>query len=226
MELKDDYFPETPFSRERLLAKAEEIAEFLTGKGDVEKVGIAGSLARGRENPTDIDIVLFVNEGCAMSYYLGQVIEAFGNNYEEDYTSPDPEKKEHAIQKIGLENKQLVRLLLTLFNEEAEGDSSLPPSYPIDWIIVSSNPSDPFINLSTIMNFDPDFLRQLSKDVLTYNPKTKKFEKEPYLDDHQREVLRNATTKRLKNLINDEKYAKLVKKSPSHQKRVQRARGN
>ena len=224
MESEDGYPAETPYTKETLLAKAEEVAEFLTGKGYIEKVGIAGSLARGKDNPTDIDIVLFVDDSCALELQREQIDKALDMYDYSDENHVIANEFESEITKIGLEREEIGKLLLMLFNEEAELDQSQAVFYPIDWIIVPLSPSDKFIEISTILNFDPNFLGELSKDVLTYNPKTGKFEKEPYLNDHQEKILHDATTRVLKILIRDDEYMKAVKNSPGHQKRVQRVK--
>lgn len=189
--------------REIFMGKAREIAEFLTGRGSVEKVGIAGSLARGKEFPSDIDLVIFVNQEAAMNDLtkrLNEVAEILKEPLEiqAETTRKDTVKEEsvHSYNCLGLNRMDELNLILMFYDHGGR-------RMPIDLFVISSDPNKTYIDIQGWMNVDPRFLLNIEKDILIFNPNTKSFEKQGVFSDEQKGMMENASYERLKEVVED-----------------------
>lgn len=182
--------------RENYLNVAGHVAEYLSGKGCVEKVGITGSLAEYKEDPYDIDLLVIVPNECALKYR--EMLETHAEGV-----------RQRALEYLGLSQDEIY-LFISKFG-----------SFPLDILILSNNPDDELIKLS-VTGLDSYFLLNILNRALFFNVKTKKFERQAIYPQHTIEKMNEAAMEVLKGRMNDEAYIQKIERSFSSRRRRQR----
>lgn len=185
-------------SPQEMLRIATSFAEFLMGKGFIKRVGIAGSLARGKKEPSDIDFIILIEDSKAIQYL-------------KDRDRPGFPRFEREI--LGISDKWS-----EIFSGYVCGIDEMQTE------IISDNPSKVYIKEMTIANIDPNYLLNLEKDLLIFNQEKGVFEKQEVFTSEAKKVMEEAVFSELKRKKDDNEYYSGLQKSYSHQKRVNMAR--
>lgn len=200
-------FKTTPegLDRETMLGEASLLAGILNRKGNIERVAIAGSLARGREHPSDIDLVLFLKNEMAHRYF---------KTASEARKSKD-EKKPDLFDYLGISDDDWNVFVSILMNTQSA----------VDLIIVSNQPDEEYAKMMSQGNIDPYFLLNLSKTAILYDSESNSFKRSGRIySERQIETVNEAGFKELKRLVENPKDRKYdaIYRSHSHQKRINR----
>lgn len=183
------------------------LASLLVNRGNVKRVGVAGSLARGKENPSDMDFIIFVDNETAKACH----------------------REKMRLLRTGSNKKVPLSEYLTLDDEEWNLFAAVYSGIEsqVDIQVVSDNPDEEYIKMVANDNLDPSFLINISNDAFIYDPSVKTFIKRGVFDDKKRQMMEEASFKRLKEILaeTDKHYIETVKKSHSHQKRINRIKG-
>lgn len=194
-------------TRDRMMGEATVLAEMLAGRGNVARVGIAGSLARGKENPSDIDFVIFTDNETAKACH----------------------REKMRLLRQGSDQKVQLSKYLTLddasWNSFAAAYSHTESG--IDIQVVSNEPDEVYIRMMANDNIDPNFLINISKDALLYDPSAGVFKKSQVFGETRTKMMEEASFERLKEILSEPngRFYETVISSHSHQKRSAKAIG-
>lgn len=196
---------------ELMLQEATLLADFLSRSCDrVKKVGIAGSLSRGKKNPGDIDLVIFVDDMTAQRF--------FSNALNHRDRGEKVNIREELTKYLSLEGE-----MKTLWEMCLEQVIS-----PIDFLLLPDNPSEMSAHLWAQYSLDPSFLENITKTARIYHPETNSFVQEEVYSPEQIEIVGKASFVRLKQVLQNEKVGgedlDRMERSHSHQKRINRVK--
>ena len=198
-------YDEIESSREDLLNSAKQIAEQFNRTGNIKRIGIAGSLARGKEKPSDIDLVFLVDEGSFLNY---RMTVGFDKNGSYDVVKQimgmlkkETESKEKNFlfeEILGLSSSDakrlVVQVLSTGFIEKKNIDILVLPDKIEEEIVA---------DLAVFTQYDPTFLSNIRKDCQQFNPETGNFEPTPIYTDEEMAIINQAEFKNLKEIVTD-----------------------
>jgi ubiquinone/menaquinone biosynthesis C-methylase UbiE len=186
----------------RMLQEATILSRLLVNRGNIENVGIAGSLVKGKESPSDIDLVIMIDDKSALDYQRERI----------------------NLLRQGSNKKVKLDKYLRLNNTEWNMFSAYYYSVndPIDIIIISNQPSEEYIKMMADNNIDPNYLENIGDTVHLYDSQTNSFRKENVFNEPQREMIRKASFDRLKQILSDPDHPlyESIEKSNSHRKRI------
>lgn len=181
--------------REKYLGIAKNVAEYLYGRGCVEKVGITGSLADTIKDPNDIDLLVFAPNGYAIRFR----------------------------ENLGIHTKEAKEIplkCLKLSQDEIHNFTNKFGQYPLDIMILSNNPDNELIKLS-VSGLDPYFLFNVLNRALIFNYKSKMFERSEIYSQKTIDMINEAAFEVLKTRMNDEGYIQKIRNSFGLRKRRQ-----
>lgn len=199
-------------SSELMLREATLLADFLSkGSDKVIKVGIGGSLSRGKKNPGDIDLVIFVDDQMAQRF--------FNDTFDRRVKGEKVDIKEELAKLLGLSGE-----MKTLWEMTLEQVAS-----PVDFLLVPDDPSEKSTHLWAQYSLDPSFLENIAKNARIYHPEVNGFVQEEIYSPDQIERIRKASFVRLKEIhLNEEtglgEDLNKMETSHSHQKRIKRVK--
>lgn len=199
-------------TKEQMLKEAAFLADFLSkGCDKVKKIGIGGSLSRGKENPGDVDLIIFVDDQIAQRF--------FNNALNHRERGEKLNIREEVAKYLGLEGEMKTLWEMTLAQV----------SSPIDFLLVPSDPSEMSTFLWSLYSIDPSFLENIQKTVKIYNPEIGDFIREEVYSSEQIERIRKASFVRLGEIQQNEgagyneDYVRM-ETSHSHKKRINRVK--
>ena len=176
--------------RNKMLQEAALLSGLLVGRGNVEKVGIVGSLTRDKENPSDIDLAIFIDDKSAIDF----------------------QKERIALKKQGLGKKVNFGNYLTLNDEDwnlfARRCKGGP--YLVDTIIISAEPSEEYIKMMVKEMLSPTFLEDIGDTVCLYNPQMNVFERKEVFNEQQKKIIERMSLEQImkKNILYNEQGLK------------------
>lgn len=189
-------------TRQEMLGEASMLASFLVDQGNIKHVGIAGSLARGKENPSDVDFVIFVDNSTAKACHREKMRLL-------------REKSPHRVN---------LSKFLTVDDEQwnwfVMAISGCKHRFDIQ--VISDNPDEEYLTMMAKDNIDPNFIKNLSNDVLLYDQAEDQFKQAQVFTQEQHELMDQASFNRLKDVLSnpDDRYYDTIAKSHSHLKRI------
>lgn len=191
--------------RDQMTKDALLLADFLHRSGCVKRVGIAGSLSRGKADPTDIDLIIFVDDKKAIDCINeGIYLREFG-------------KPVNIEKYLGFDDtlKTMFAITLTQMHD-----------YHIDFQIISDTPSEEYVGIMVKNSVDPNFLQNISRDVLIFDPVTYSFHRQEVFTPEQDKIIEGAVFNRLKQMVTtgDSASLKYMEESSSHRKRIRDAK--
>jgi len=189
--------PETP--REELLSTACDFAQLLLRGKNVRRVGLYGSLARDKKYPSDIDLVVLVDDEAAIKFENENFIQA-------------PDYPERLRQVLGFEKDDFPRVTEVL---SRQADTN-----PISMKVISDRPSAGFVIYFTRHTLEPSFLQKVAETLLIFDPQKKSFKKVPVFSEEETALIQNITFQRLKKIVNDNRVLDEIYNSPGHQKKI------
>lgn len=195
--------------REEMLREAGLLADFLIrGCDKVKKVGLGGSLSREKENPGDIDLVIFVDDRIAQKFFVRGLDRR------------EKGERVYAAQEVAF---------CLGFDKEMETVWQIclhQVHFPVDFIVVPHDPSEMSAALWAQYSLDPSFLENISKARI-FNQETQAFVAgEEIFSKEQQELIKKHSFIRLSHILQNEEVGgndiDSMQRSHSHQKRIKR----
>ena len=147
--------------RKKMVENATILASFLVNCDNVSRVGVAGSLSRGKARPSDVDLIVFIDNDNAKKCQ-GERNRLIRESLEDDM---------RLNQYLGMDDNKW-NLFVSLY-----GMLCNVKKCPIDVIIISDSPDNEYKQMMIDGNTDPDFLKNILKDVLIYDSQMNGFGK-------------------------------------------------
>lgn len=215
----DDLKPE----KEDVLRSAKGYAAFLSGKGNVKRVGLFGSVARGVDDPGDIDIVLFLDNAKAQEFLevmqIGPECEQYQAWVKEQKRKATagppallPDFREF-IQSyiVGLSDPEIIALYRHGFERHEAGGKR------VNFLNLSNDPTEEYLGANIKAQRDPTFFDdRLMNDMMIYDPESGEFAKESPWSDEVNAMIKEAAFERLKELSagKDESHLDWLEQNP------------
>lgn len=201
-----ELIPAAEVKNVEMIKEAALLADFLVKcSGKVKRVGLSGSLARGKKDPGDIDLVVFVDDEVAQKY--------FKNALDKKYQGETLMTSEEIAKHLGFDRDVQIMWEMCL--------SQI--SFPIDFQVIPDDPSSGSAILWAELSLDPTFLENITKTKM-YHSETEQFVQEEAYTSEQLDLIRKASFLRLKKILGDkDEYDKALgrmERSPSHRKRL------
>lgn len=188
-ELTDIFSRDEIKGREQIFAFCGKLAEFVIGKGNIESIGITGSIADGKENPSDIDLVFFVKEGGE------KALEAVKKNGE--YT-PSSLRFIYFVDCLGIEDSNTKH-----FIQYALGQPKFFQRPPVDIFVVNGHITKEYAR-SVGETYFVDFLDNLNRRTLIYDPRTKTFIKKSPFSLEDQKIIEETKFEMIKKTMGDD----------------------
>lgn len=187
--------------RGEMIEEASLLASLLIDHGNIKRVGVAGSLAKGKENPSDIDLVVFIDNKNA-------------KDCQREKWELLKKQKKVKLEKY-LTMNDVDWNIFTGFYQNAK--------YPVDLTIASNDPDEEYIKMMADENIDPNFLENISNDIFLYDPSVNGFKKESVFNEQQKTMMKQASYERIKEVLSnpDHSFYDSIEKSHVHEKRME-----
>lgn len=157
--------------REAMLGEAKRIAEFLNGKPGISGIGISGSLARGKEDPRDIDLVILIDNDKAIKFF---------SDFEQ-FLEPEARlfwlAQEYCFEKT--DKHHLYSLINSL-------------DFKLDVLIIPREPDQTTAALWATQETDPEFLMNIINDLKVYNPESHDFKPTVFPEEIMKLIVKEA----------------------------------
>lgn len=206
----------TEKSREEILEFAQEFAQKYTDKGNIKRIGIAGSVARGKKYPCDIDIILTLSHDAFWEYTLSQIYDPKGNYSIQTQLQAILKDKDNKAENfffervLGFDHETAKLMALEL------AIHALPGGGRVDIILLPEMIDNKFTTLEIPRSYDPTYISILAKDYQQFNSDTGNFESTPLYPETEMDLLRKAEFARLKEISTDPNHPdyKIYEKHP------------
>jgi len=199
--------PEGGPSREEFLSFATELAEAIDGKGNVKRVGLVGSVARGKEQPRDLDMAIFIDP---TSY------ETLMHSTERGQYSLISELNLHTINQLlrtgdGIQENFLFGEILGLTEDETDRVCDIlveeyPPVGDVKaWphILILPNQFTPELGAQMILERDPTFISNIAEDYQEYDSQDQNFKPKSMFSEQDMAKIKAEEFERMKRLVAD-----------------------
>ncbi|MCL5407410.1 MAG: hypothetical protein M1429_02860 [Patescibacteria group bacterium] len=188
-------------SREDILAFAKEISQEFDKKGNIKKIGITGSVARGKEYPNDADLIFIIDEKAFFEYNTSTIFDtkkqySFLAQVREMLKNKDEKKENFLFQKVlGLNNKDAKNMALLI------GLKSL--SIGVDIILLPDKIYEEETDFLISTQTDPTFLSNLAKDYQELDPESDNFKPAQMYSEEEMDQIRKIEFDALKKISTD-----------------------
>jgi len=160
--------------RKSMVEEATVLADFLLDWGEkVKRVGVAGSLSRGKRRPGDIDLVVFIDNDEAKKCQ---------NNRNELMKKGEGDSQVYEYLGMDYGKWNVFVFLHDMFRECRK--------YPVDVIVASDCPDEEYLKLAKEGNVSPKFLENILNDVVLYDPEMEGFRKENVFTEEQMKLVK------------------------------------
>jgi len=181
MDIKEPNGVEPVLGKDELLEKAVDLAYLLTKRGGIKRVGIAGSLAREKENPSDIDFVIFLPQIDVLSYRIDTSIG----------------KRIPWSDRIGLTDssvKNSLKIILDFFSING---------IKLDVHFLPDSFDRTTLDSMNELSGDPSYLLQIVEDLLIFDLSSERFIKQPVYSPDQIEQIRASCFESMKSAVDN-----------------------
>ena len=194
------------------------LAEYLQDFEKINRIGLFGSLARGSNNPSDIDMAIFTDDNVA--------IELLRSTYEKQTTGHELRYEKWAVEnELDISKHETHFLYICMAFLLMPEDRALETLRLFNWvrtetgeeistIILSNHPSKQFIKIVSLMN-DPTFLESIINDMKLYDISCQNFIKLPIYPPKTLELIHKIGFESLKEMM--EKEENDAQRSQSHE---------
>ena len=184
MEDRVTSLTESPSRKDKLLENAGDLADLLTKRAGIKKVGIVGSLARGKENPSDLDFVIFLPPEKVLEHRIDAALRTKTPWYE----------------RLDLNESVQDSLKIVLGSFGSNGINLdvhfLPESF--------DKKDGKMLKLMFALSGDPSYMINAVRDILIFDSSSGIFKKETIYSPEQISQLEVLNFEALKSLVNDE----------------------
>ena len=200
-------------SREEFIKFATDLSEMLDGQGHIKRVGLIGSVARGKENPTDLDMAIFIDEASFLTYIFSELFrnEAQQRRYVLDLQILDvmqkkvskSEEKNFLFEKVLGFNREQSFNLANLIMRNYPRDTEQSPFRMPHLIILPDKMTPDFAELEIMVSRDPTFASNISRDYQRYDSQKRVFAPKPMYSEDEMAIIRGKEFELLKKLVKD-----------------------
>lgn len=189
--------------KEDAVRSAKAYADFLTGRGNVRRVGLFGSVARGEGDPNDIDIALFLENDKALEFLEVMPLDVECEQFKA-WMKTLPAGSQHDFHDfiqmyiMGLSEQENMAMRQHSFERH------LADAKHISFLNISDNPTREYLERNIKEQRDPGFFDDFLRDVLIYDPESKEFIKKAPWPEEINEMIKEIAFNRLKELTTGE----------------------
>lgn len=196
MDDRETFKTEPIGKKNELLGKAVDLAYLLTKGAGIEKVGIAGSLARGKENPSDLDFVIFLPLKKVLEHRIDATLGI--------------EVPWHERLDLNESVRDSLKIILDVFKLHG---------IKLDVHFLPESFDEKIFKTMFDLSGDPSYMLNIVRDILIFDSSSEKFERKPVYSPDQIDQIRLMSFEKLKSIVNDEQALDQIYQHPGSQKR-------
>ena len=218
MESGEQHPEQFEIGREKFIEFAKKLAEILGDSKTIKRTGIVGSVSRGKEFPSDLDYVIFIDQNEYSLYLLSKffVSEVSRRRYAFDMQLIDVMKKIAGQsdeknflfeQVLGLDREASERLATFMITEYPRSFEEM--GLPLPHIVVLPDKmkgAEGLVRLQIMTQRDPTFLTNISSDYAQFNPEVRDFIKQPIYSEEEMAEIQSEEFRELKEIISNPEH--------------------